>query len=77
MQFLCNRDDTSSTMVQQESLSGTLLTNTMGRAIARRQSCPSKKSSTIGTPCKSRNLSTADIYRPLVRDLSKDFGSHC
>ncbi|RCN52922.1 7 transmembrane receptor [Ancylostoma caninum] len=61
----------------RESLSGTLLTNTMSRAIARRQSCPSKKSSTIGTPCKSRNLSTADIYRPLVRDLSKDFGSHC
>ncbi|VDO90505.1 unnamed protein product [Heligmosomoides polygyrus] len=53
-----------------ESLSGTLLTSTMSRAIiARRQSCPSKKTSCVAETPKSRNLSTADIYHPLVRDL--------
>ncbi|KAE9415397.1 hypothetical protein Angca_006125, partial [Angiostrongylus cantonensis] len=52
---------------KMESLSVNALTYTMSRAIiARRQSCPSKKSSTIETPCKSRNFSTAEIYHPLV-----------
>ncbi|KAK6756663.1 hypothetical protein RB195_014846 [Necator americanus] len=78
MQYLCNNEAANSTVVRQESLSGTILTSTVSRAlIARRQSCPSKKSSSVGTPCKSRNLSTADIYHPLVRDLTKEFSDHC
>ncbi|CAJ0588609.1 unnamed protein product [Cylicocyclus nassatus] len=62
-----------------ESLSGTLLTNSVGRVFTadRRQSCPLKKTSGVETPSKLRNLSTAGIYRPLVQDMSKDYEGQC
>ncbi|KJH44802.1 hypothetical protein DICVIV_09164 [Dictyocaulus viviparus] len=57
-----------------ESLSGNHLSNRA--STSRRQSDPPKKCSIVN-PCGSpRNYSTLEMYRPLVKEISKNFGSH-